>query len=98
MMVSTKLKQCQHNNQSKRKTHPEALPLVKEVWFHDNFQSLDMMQIEAIKEEYKPADTTNVTETLMAIAELYGDVTYKCPTQEIAQVFPFKYNFKLNWY
>ena len=49
-----------------------------------------MMQIEVIKEEYKPADATNVTETLMAIAELYGDVTYKCPTQEIAQVFPFK--------
>ena len=54
------------------------------------------MQIEGIKEEYKPADSTNVTETLMAIAEIYGDVTYKCPTQEIAQIFPFRYKSKLN--
>ena len=90
-MVSTKLNQWQHCSQSKTKSYPEALRLVKEIYFHDNFQNLDTMQIEGIKEEYKPTDTTNVTETLMAIAEIYGDVTYKCPTQEIAQVFPFRY-------
>ena len=90
-MVSTKLNQWQHCSQSKTKLDPEALRLVKEIYFHDNFQNLDTMQIEGIKEQYKPAYSTNVTETLMAIAEIYGDGTYKCPAQEVAQVFPFKH-------
>ena len=57
-----------------------------------------MVQIENIKEQYKPTDVENLTETLMSIAELYGDVTYKCPAQEIAQVFPFKYKSQVNWF
>ena len=63
--------------------------------FHSHFQNkwhLTILQnhpdctVDNIKKNYEPIDQTNVTETLMSIAELYGDVTYKCPVQEIAQV------------
>ena len=47
---------------------------------------LNRSEVEAIESYYKPRDPTNETETLMSIGELYGDVTYKCPVQEVAKV------------
>ena len=49
-------------------------------------QDLNETEVQAIERYYKPKDPTNETEMLMSIGELYGDVTYKCPVQELAKV------------
>ena len=49
-------------------------------------QDLSESEVEAIERYYKPRDPTNETEMLMSISELYGDVTYKCPVQELSTV------------
>ena len=50
------------------------------------YKDLQRSEIEAIRKHYKPIDPVNLTETWMAVGELYGDLTYKCSIQEVAKV------------